>query len=80
MLAEIFMLQIEAEARASRSSDWAVHDPQFVPMSLAPPSPFSDRTVHNPRFVPMSLAPPTAPADDTGADQSLGGSDTQDGA
>ena len=38
MLAEIFVLQVEALVRASPFSDRTLHDPRFVPASLAPPT------------------------------------------
>jgi hypothetical protein len=38
MLAEIFVLQVEAQVRASPFSDRNVRDPRFVPTSLAPPT------------------------------------------
>jgi hypothetical protein len=38
MLAEIFVLQVEALVRASPFCDRTLQDPRFVPMSLAPPT------------------------------------------
>jgi hypothetical protein len=44
MLAEIFMLQVEAQVRASPFSDGTVLDPRFVSVSLAPPTVPADDT------------------------------------
>jgi hypothetical protein len=44
MLAEIFMLQVEAQVRASPFSDGTVLDPRFVPVSVAPPTAPADDT------------------------------------